>query len=390
MSYDVIVLGIGAMGAAALERLASRGARVLGIEQWTVPNSLGSSGGDTRLIRKAYFEHPDYVPLLERAYEGWRRLEASSGVDLLYPTGTVYVGPPDGPLVAGSRRAAEDHGLALELLSVDDVHERFPGFRIAQGSVAAFEPEAGFVLAGHGINAFAERAAAQGATLMTGTRVTGWRAAPDGVVVTTDAGPFQGDALVVAAGSWAPAVCQLPGLALNVTRQPLFWLWPDRSFDFRLGEFPCWALELAGHPGIYYGFPSAIPSTLHPGVKFAHHTPGEACEPDGAKAPASEAEYQATLRSATSLLPGLRGSRVGTSICMYTNSRDGHFIVDRHPEHERVVLACGFSGHGFKFAPVMGELLADYALEGRSKLPADFLRIGSRDLWRADRLRSQP
>lgn len=384
MSYDVIVLGVGAMGAAALERLASRGARVLGIEQWSVPNSMGSSGGDTRLIRKAYFEHPDYVPLLERAYEGWRRLEALSGLELLYPTGTVYVGPPDGPLIGGSRMAAESHRLEFEPLAPAELHDRFPGFRLPDGCVSAFEPQAGFVLAGHGINAFAKLAIANGATLMSQTRVDGWRAESGGVVVSTSAGELEAGALVIAAGSWSSDICRLPRVALNVTRQTLFWIWPERCAEFSLGRFPCWALEIAGHPGIYYGFPACVPNTARVGAKFAHHAPGETCEPDGPKAPPSEAEYQATLRAVRSLLPGLRGSRIGSSICMYTNSRDGHFIVDRHPDHDAVTVACGFSGHGFKFAPVMGELLADYALEGTSRLPAEFLRIGTRDLWHAD------
>lgn len=386
MRYDVIVLGVGAMGAAALERLASRGASVLGIEQSTVPNSLGSSGGDTRLIRKAYFEHPDYVPLLERAYEGWRRLEMLSGAELLHATGTVYMGPPDGPLVSGSRLAAEAHGLALERLSADDLNDRFPAFRVPEGSVAVFEPDAGFLLAGHAIRACAELAVAQGATLMSETRVEDWQADSAGVTVNTSAGRFEAGSLIVAAGSWSGRIGQLSRLALDVTRQPLFWTWPDRFAEFRLGELPCWAVEMAGHPGIYYGFPAAIPGTRHAGTKFGHHTPGESCEADGPKLPASQAEYQATLRAVASFLPGIRGTRLGSSICMYTNSRDGHFIVDRHPEHDRVTVACGFSGHGFKFAPVMGELLCDYALEGGSELPAGFLRFGSRDLWQGDLL----
>lgn len=384
MNYDVIVLGVGAMGAAALERMAARGARVLGLEQGTVPNSLGSSGGDTRLIRKAYFEHPDYVPLLERAYEGWRRLEALSGAALLWPTGTIYVGQPDGPLIAGSKMAAATHGLALEQLSPADVNDRFPQFRVPEGAIVAFEPEAGFVLAGDSINACTELAVAQGATLMSETKVEGWSADTAGVTVSTSAGRFQAGSLVVAAGSWSCRIGQLSGLALDVTRQPLFWSWPDRFAEFRLGEFPCWALETPGHPGIYYGFPAAIPGTRYAGTKFAHHAPGDSCEPDGPKPPASEAEYHATLQAVSSLLPGIGGTRLGSSICMYTNSRDGHFIIDRHPENDRVTVACGFSGHGFKFAPVMGELLADYALGGSSELPAEFLRFGSRDLWQSD------
>ncbi|MDH3643260.1 MAG: N-methyl-L-tryptophan oxidase, partial [Gammaproteobacteria bacterium] len=295
MDYDAIVIGVGAMGAATLEQLSRRGVRALGVEQSSVPNASGSSGGDTRLIRKAYFEHPDYVPLLERAYDNWRDVEARSGERLLFETGAVYIGPPDGDLMAGSLAAAREHGLRLDELSAADVERLHPQFRVPRGLVAGYEPAAGFVMSGRSISAFASLALQQGAHLSTHTRVEDWEASASGVRVVTSQGTFSADRLVIAGGSWNSRLLQVPDLSLTVTRQPLFWTAPNRPSQFALDEFPCWAAQSADHGGVFYGFPGGVPGATQAGVKFAHHFPGRPCLPDGARPEPGIDEYRQLL-----------------------------------------------------------------------------------------------
>lgn len=375
-SYDVIVAGVGAMGGAAFDHLAGRGVRVLGIDPWGVAHGQGSSGGETRLIRKAYFEHPDYVPLLERAYHNWRALEQDSGQSLLHETGTLYLGPPDCDLISGSRRAAASHGLALE--TVDDwmLGERFPLFRRPQGYEALFEPEAGFLLSGRAVRAQITRGIHHGADLISDERVLSWRAEPGSVTVTTERDTYTAGALVLASGAWSGRLLADLELTLDVTRQVLFWLQPAPALPFTLDHLPCWAVQRPDAPGLFYGFP-ALPPALsdQPGAKLAQHHPGRPQDPDAAREPPAAAERHALLAAVQDFLPDLHGPVTGSRTCLYTMSADGHFIVDRHPAHANVVLACGFSGHGFKFAPVIGEALADLVLDGATRLPIEFLGL---------------
>lgn len=375
-SHDVIVVGLGAMGAAALWSLAGRGVRVLGIDPRPIGHAEGSSGGDSRLIRKAYFEHADYVPLLERSYRLWRGMEAASGRSLLLETGTLYLGRPDSELIAGSRHAAATHGIALHRVDDAELARRFPNFRRPEDYVALFEPEAGLVLCERAVRTAVELAAAAGADTLIGERVVGWSAQPAGVTVQTDRGRYLAGALVLTAGAWSAGLLNDAEVALKVTRQPLFWVAPepDRLAAWQLGRTPCWAVQRPDRPGLFYGFP-ALPGSLaaNPGVKLAHHVPGEAADPDQARRPVDPAEL-ATLRAAVApLVGGLSGRRLADRVCLYTMSADGHFVVDRHARHANLVFGCGFSGHGFKFAPVIGEALADLATDGASSLPIGFL-----------------
>jgi sarcosine oxidase len=374
--FDVIVLGLGAMGAATLDHLARRGVRVLGLEQFGVAHEQGSSGGDSRLIRKAYFEHPDYVPLLERAYANWEELEVRTGERVLFRTGIVYLGSPDGEVIAGTRLSARTYGLPCETLTPDALRRRSPALRAPHGTVALHEPDGGFVLSTRAIRLFCEEALRRGARIRAGEAVRAWRETADGVEVTTSAGRYRADRLVISAGSWSGAL--LPNLPapLAVTRQTLFWLWPATPERFALDAFPCWGAEVPGFAGMLYGFPM-LPATLAttPGLKIAHHFPGEPCTPGQVRAVAVS-EFEALRPALGQVFDADLGDVIAAKVCMYTSTPDHHFVIDRYPGSERVVVAAGFSGHGFKFASVIGEALADLALEGRTALPTGFLGLG--------------
>ncbi len=378
-SFDVIVAGVGAMGAATLSALARRGVRVLGIERFDVPHAFGSSGGQTRLIRKAYYEHPDYVPLLERSYVLWRELEARTRSSLLFETGLVYAGPPDGEVIAGVLRAARTHGLAVETMTPRDDSSRMPPLRVPESFTTLFEPAGGFVLCERAIASFAQDALAHGAELHARERILNWEPDGDGVHVVTDRGAYRASRLVISAGAWAEHFLADLGIALRVTRQLVGWVQPQSLAAFAFGALPCFAIQddTPGFDGLYYGFP-ALPSSVFAGpsgLKAGHHTLGAQVDPDTldrTPLPREEASFRAGL---TKFLPAANGPLLAAQVCMYTNSQDGHFVIDCHPKHEQVVFACGFSGHGFKFAPVIGEALADLALDVRSSLPIGFLSL---------------
>jgi sarcosine oxidase len=378
--YDVVVIGLGAMGSAALDQLARRGARVLGLERFGIPHDQGSSGGDTRLIRKAYFEHPDYVPLLERAYANWRDLEARTGQRVLYRTGAVYIGRPDCELVAGSLASAKLHGLKCDVLSAEAVARRWSPLRVVDGCQALYEEDGGFVLAGQSIRLFCESALRHGADIRAAETVIEWRETATGVEVVTATSVYRAARLIVTVGSWAAGLLPRLPTPLEVTRQALFWVWPRDTRAFELDTFPCWAAQIDGYDGLFYGFP-VLPARIggHLGLKIAHHARGEATRP-GAVRPIDVAEFDVMREALGRLFAADLGPVVATKACMYTSSVDGHFIVDRYPDSDRVTFACGFSGHGFKFASVIGEALADISVEGRTDLPVGFLglqRFGS-------------
>jgi sarcosine oxidase len=371
MKYDVIVIGVGAMGSSACYHLARRGARVLGLEQFDIPHALGSSHGQSRMIRLAYYEHPDYVPLLKRAYELWHELEAISGQKLLYLTGGLYIGPQSGELVAGSLECARRHALAHELLDRQELARRFPQFQVPGDYVALYEAQAGFLLPERVISAYAEAALRAGAQLHGREPVLDWSASARGATVRTTRGEYRADKLVFCGGAWSGRLLKDLGANLTVTRQVLGWVWPTQPDLFTLGRLPVWAIDRLDGT-IYYGFPMMNDV---PGFKLAHHGPLAATDPDRVARdplPGDEETFRPVLRS---MIPAADGPLLSMKVCLYTNSPDQHFIIDRHPLHDRVTIACGFSGHGFKFASVVGEILADYATSGKIALPAQFLRI---------------
>lgn len=370
--YDVIVLGTGAMGAAAAAHLARRGVRICGLDRFPIAHDRGSSHGQTRLIRLAYFEHPDYVPLLRRAYVLWRDLEESTGRPLLVESGLVLAGPPAGEAVAGTLASASIHGLSVERLLPAEARERWPALWVPDDWIAVHEPRGGYLFVEECVRAHAAEAARHGAHLIPGVQVHGWHSvrARGGrhVVVETDRGPFAADRLVIAAGAWAADLLRLPRAPLRVLRKSLFWYDPDEPATHAAGVLPCFAFD--GPAGFYYGFPSLDGR----GVKVAEHTGGiEVSDPLTVDRSLDSKEQARVERAIAAHLPRLGSRLLAHSSCLYTMSPDGHFVVGMHPEVPDVAVAAGFSGHGFKFASVIGEALADLAIAGKTSLPLGFL-----------------
>ncbi len=369
--HDVIVIGVGTMGSAACLELARRGVRVLGLEQFSVPHALGSHHGHSRMFRMSYYEHLDYVPLLKRAYDLWKGLERQAGVSVFHLTGALYLGRADGELIRGSLDSARRHALPHETLDGAALARRYPQFRPDPAWVAMFEPRAGFVVPEPAVRAMADQATRHGAEIHAHEPVESWYAGAPGCTVRTAKGEYRADRLIFCGGAWTARLVRDLGVRLMVTRQVLGWVRPRTGEPFALGRMPCWAMENADG-SLYYGFP-VMPAD--PGLKLARHARGTPVDPDAVDRQPRAGDEADFLGALDRLAPEARGPVVSMAVCMYTNSPDSHFIIDRHPRHDRVLLACGFSGHGFKFAPVIGEIMADLATTGRSVLPIGFLAL---------------
>ena len=371
-SYDCIVLGTGGVGSAALYSLASRGARVLGLDRFAPPHASGSSHGQTRLIRKAYYEHPNYVPLLQQAYSLWRQLEQVYEAPLFDEIGLLEAGPSNGGLIAGVKHAAEVHGLELEECDPADVAARFPGFVVPEDWHVVFERQAGLLHVEECVRAHLEMALRRGAECQSDVVVHDWKAVDQAITLETSQGTYSAARLVVTAGAWSSSLLEQLGIPLRVLRKSLFWYaCPDARYAQQQGA-PCFTYELEDQ-SFFYGFPSR--DSL--GLKVAEHSGGATVDdPLQVDRQAWAAEEQRVLAFLKRHLPGVSQQRTEHVVCLYTMSPDGHFIVDRHPTYEQVCFAAGLSGHGFKFTSVLGEVLADLALEGTTQQPIGFLNAG--------------
>lgn len=359
MTYDVIVIGLGAAGSAALHRLALRGCRVLGIEQFEPGHDRGSSHGLTRIIRLGYFEHPSYVPLVRRAYDLWREIERASGIRLLTVTGIAEIGRPDSTLVRGTLQSAREHALPHEVLDARALTQRFPAFRLPDGFIGMVQPDAGYLEPEKAIAAQIGLAAASGAEVKWGTPVTAIEPRSGGVRIVTAQGAVEAGGAVVCAGAWLGQLMPELALPLRVTRQAVLWFEPHDRAPFRTPHFPVFMIE--SERGIHYGFPFRDGE----GVKAAlHHHEDEATDARTCNrevTPHDEALVRAGLEA---FLPAANGTRLSARICLYTRTPDDDFILDRLPAHPQIVVASPCSGHGFKFAPAIGEILAGLALDG--------------------------
>ncbi len=369
--YDVIVIGVGGMGAAAAAELAGRGRRVLGLEQFDLVHDRGSSHGHTRIIRKAYFEHPDYVPLLHRAYERWYELEEQQGRHLFTECGCLNIGRPDGELIAGVRRSSAEHRLDVEQLDPAELRRRFPAFTFGNEYHGMLERDAGFLYVEDCVQAYVDQARLHGAELHAQEPAVRWEASAHGVLVQTERQTYTADRLVITAGAWAARILDALSLPLEVVRKALLWIAPADSSPFRRQRFPVYLTETP--EGIYYGFPVLDEH----GLKVARHDGGElVADPSSVNRQLADADVNDCRQFLQAHIPLVNGPLRQSKVCLYTLTPDRHFIIDRHPHHPNVVLAAGFSGHGFKFASVVGEILADLTENGRTRLPIEMFRLG--------------
>jgi sarcosine oxidase len=360
--FDAAVIGLGAMGCAALESLARRGCRVVGIERFAPGHDRGSSHGATRIIRLGYFEHPSYVPLLRAAYPLWRDLEARSGEPLLTVTGIVEIGTAESEVVAGTLRSSRLHGLAHEVLDARSLMARFPAFRLPDDFIGVFQPDGGFLRAEPAVAALLALARNAGAHVRAPERVLAVERRPAGVRIATGRGDIDAACVIVTAGPWLKSLLPELAVPIRVTRQVLGWFAPRQASEaalFAPGRFPVFLLQ--NPDGIFYGFPAD-----HAGaIKLAkHYHFDETVDPDRCERNVSAADQAAIRAVAKSHLPGADGRLVAATTCLYTMTPDADFILDRLPGHPRIIVASPCSGHGFKFAPVIGEILADLAISG--------------------------
>ena len=369
--YDAIVIGLGGMGSAAAYALALRGKRVLGLERYAPAHSSGSSHGGTRIIRQAYFEDPAYVPLVLRAYELWEGLERETGENLLELTGGLMLGAEDGELVAGSVGSARAHGLPHEILDHGEIRRRFPALIPAPHTVALYESRAGFVRPERSVRAHLSRATELGADLHFEEPVTRWQAASSGdrVRVETEKGVYEAEKLVISAGAWAPELLQGLGLPLEVQRQVMYWFEPTGGAEPFLPErFPIFIWE-PDDGNMFYAFPAVDGEGS---VKAAfYRAGGVSCTPQTIDREVHKEEIDRLRGYLGRHVPALAGRCVDARTCMYTNTPDLDFVLAKHPEFESVAIAVGFSGHGYKFCSVVGEILAELATEGSTRHPID-------------------
>lgn len=370
-SFDAIVIGAGIMGASTAWALAKRGQRVLCLDRHGIPNTLGSSHGHSRITRMAYFEHPDYVPLLRRSNDLWRELEELSGSQLLLKTGGLYLGPEDCPLITGSLESAKLHGLDHEILSQQEVAGRFPQFSLPEGNIGFYEADGGVLFPERCLAALIDAAARRNVEFRGHERAMSWRSFRGKVNVRTTLAEYHADRLVLCAGPWAAQEVRDLGVPLKVTRQVAAWYWPQNPESFAPEVFPICAMQ-DSRGSFAYAFPMF---SDRPGLKAASHDLGEVVSPDAPRSEPTQSDtepFEATLRA---FLPDAHGPLLSLSACLYTNSPDGHFILDRHSEYPNVAFGCGFSGHGFKFATVVGEALAKLVSEEVKPSSIGFLSL---------------
>jgi sarcosine oxidase len=364
---DVIVLGLGGMGAAVAYHLSSRGKSVIGIDRYRPGHRYGSSHGKTRIIREAYFEAPEYVPLVRRSYQLWRELENDSDESLLSIHGLLTLGRSDSELVTGVLKSSEMYGIACELLSRDEVMGRFPGAVPDEDMIGVFEPTGGLLDPEKCIDVHLGLARKHGAVIRDGERVVSWQSTGTGVEVVTDQDTYRANQLVVTAGPWTGRLLEDLHLPLECWRV-FFAHYDSVKRDYYTPDtFPITLWDTPA--GSYY----AIPYLPGQGVKVGRHDTGDVVDPENMKQTVDVAELRRQTETIERYMPGSTGRVLEAETCIYTVTPDHHFIIDRHPVHQNVTFACGFSGHGYKFAPVIGEVMADLVERGRTEHPIGFL-----------------
>lgn len=378
-NYDAIVIGVGSMGSSACYWLARRGYKVLGIEQFDIPHEQGSHGGQSRIIRKAYFEHPDYVPLLQRAYYNWEQLEKQTGIPVYFKTGLLYQGPPGHIMIKGVNEAASLYDIEVNKLTKQQLGSGFSPFNVPPGFESVYEPGAGFIRPEKAVTLYKEEAVKTGADICTKEKVLEWEKENDRIKVITDKNIYYGKKLIITAGAWAGKMISGLNTSLKITRQIIVWVKPTGEKMFASDRFPCWMVADDKKEGVLYGFPYLTKEQFGEpgGMKFALHYAGDETNPDDVNRKITTKETGELIRQVAEYIPAVGDAAlIAAKTCLYANSLDENFIIDHLPGYENdVTIACGFSGHGFKFVSVVGEILADLAMNGKTSLPVDFLSL---------------
>lgn len=375
--YDVIVIGVGSMGSSTCYHLAKQGYKVLGLEQFDITHELGSHAGQSRIIRKAYGEATVYVPLLERAYENWAALEAETDTQVFFKTGMVYFGTSDSSFLQTVKQSSAQYNIPLNQLTEEECQKKYPQFHLPSNFERLEEPNAGFLTPEGCILLLVQQALFNGATIKTNEKVIHWNHDNGNVNVTTDLNTYQAKKLIITAGPWASKLVPRLASKLTVTRQPLAWVQPKKWRAFDKERFPCWLIRNNGHD--FYGFPIVPVGQFGGplGLKLGmHHPGGEATDPDKVDRTTRVKDENALIQFLNEFIPDGYENTLVMKTCLYTKTKDEHFIVDFLPGHDKdVVIATGFSGHGFKFVSVIGEVLADLTVKGSTDFKIDFLGL---------------
>ena len=379
--YDVIVIGVGSMGSSACYHLAKQGFKVLGLEQFGITHELGSHAGQTRIIRKAYGEATVYVPLLERAYQNWATLEAETDTQVFFKTGMVYFGTPDSPFLQTVKQSSAKYRIPVNQLTEEECKKKYPQFDLPSNFERLEERDAGFLTPERCILLMVQQALFHGAVIKTNEKVTNWKHTNGNITVITNNNTYKAKKLVITAGPWAGTLTSKLAPKLTVTRQPLAWMQPKKWMAFDKEKFPCWLIRNNGRD--FYGFP-IVPAGQFGGplgLKVGmHHPGGEITDPDKVDRNARAADEQALIEFLRAFIPDGYQNTLVMKTCLYTKTEDEHFIVDFLPGHDRdVIIATGFSGHGFKFASVIGEILADLSTKGITPFEIGFLAVNRSD-----------
>jgi monomeric sarcosine oxidase len=367
--FDVAVVGTGTMGSATAYELTKRGLKVIAFEQFRIVHDMGSHSGNTRIIRHAYHESPDYVPLVLRSDELWQQMEQKKGSQLLFRTGGVDFGPRDGTIVQNALLACSEHRLPHEHLSGSELMRRWPQFRVPEEWHACFDPNMGFLLVNDCIRAYTESAKDGGTEIHEEEPVLDFRSGQD-ITIKTAKGEYKAGHAVFCAGAWTAKLLRALELPLIVKRKTLSWLRVLSTEEFQVGRFPIFLCDTSA--GALYGFPLY----QNDGLKVAnHHGLGTAVDPDTVNREFQPGDASDAQAFAKSHLRGVTSEIVDGKVCLYTMTPDEHFLIDFHPDHPNVVMATGFSGHGFKFAPAIGEILADLVVNRHTGHPIARFRL---------------
>jgi sarcosine oxidase len=360
-TYDSIVIGVGGMGSAAVCALARRGQRVLGLEQFDLGHQLGSSAAGSRIYRFAYFLDPAYVPLMRHAHAAWARLERDAGQQVLYKTGGLDVSLPTHEVFRGAKAACEHHDLPHEILTAREIMRRHPAWQVSADVQAVYQPDAGYLNAERAIYAHVRVALAQGAEIRCREKVLTFSEAPGRVTVETDRGRYEAESLIITAGPWMGEFVPSLARSLKPERQVVGWYQPRVPADFAPGQFPVFIV--GDETGEYFGFPEHD----QPGFKLGRHGHrNQVTTPDGIDRHIDAADQAVLDQAIARYFPSAIGQPLALKTCLYTNSPDNHFVIDRLPGHGQTWIAGGFSGHGYKFCAGIGDILADLAIEGRT------------------------